>query len=105
MNIDVPKVDQVWCSDLTYIRLAGDFVYLTAVIEWYSRYTLSWEISVTMASEFRASALERALRCHGTPQIFNTYQGFQYKIHEFRNILKDKEIKISMAGKGLENKF
>jgi putative transposase len=99
-NIDVTRADHVWCSDLTYIRLAGGFVYLTAVMDWHSRYVLSWELSITMDSEFCASALERALRCHGTPQIFNTDQGAQYTSHQFTKILKEKEIKISMDGKG-----
>jgi putative transposase len=99
-NFDVNRSNQVWCSDLTYIRLAGGFVYLTAVMDWHSRYVLSWELSITMDSEFCVSALERALRCHGTPLIFNTDQGAQYTSHEFTQALKDKEIKISMDGKG-----
>ncbi len=99
-NFDVTRADQVWCTDLTYIRLAGGFVYLTAVMDWHSRYVLSWELSVTMDSEFCVSALERALRRHGTPHIFNTDQGAQYTSHEFTKVLKDKGIKISMDGKG-----
>ena len=99
-NFDVTRADQVWCTDLTYIRLAGGFVYLTAVMDWYSRYVLSWELSITMDSEFCVSALERALRCYGTPNIFNTDQGSQYTSHEFTKVLKDKDIKISMDGKG-----
>lgn len=99
-NFDVTRADQVWCTDLTYIRLAGGFVYLTAVMDWYSRYVLSWELSITMDSEFCVSALERALRCYGTPYIFNTDQGSQYTSHEFTKVLKDKDIKISMDGKG-----
>lgn len=106
-NFDVTRADQVWCTDLTYIRLAGGFVYLTAVMDWYSRYVLSWELSVTMDSEFCVSALERALRCHGKPYIFNTDQGSQYTSNEFTKVLKDKDIKISMDGKGrcLDNIF
>ena len=99
-NFDVTRADQVWCTDLTYIRLAGGFVYLTAVMDWHSRYVLSWELSVTMDSEFCVSALERALRRHGTPHIFNTDQGAQYTSHEFTKVLKNKGIKISMDGKG-----
>jgi len=99
-NFDVTRADQVWCSDLTYIRLAGGFVYLTAVMDWHSRYVLSWELSITMDHEFCVSALERALRCHGSPDIFNTDQGSQYTSHEFTKVLKDKGIKISMDGKG-----
>ncbi len=99
-NFDVTRADQVWCSDLTYIRLSGGFVYLTAVMDWHSRYVLSWELSITMDHEFCVSALERALRCHGTPYIFNTDQGSQYTSLEFTKVLKDKDIKISMDGKG-----
>ncbi len=99
-NYDVTRADQVWCSDFTYIRLAGGFVYLTAVMDWHSRYVLSWELSITMDHEFCVSALERALRCHGTPFIFNTDQGSQYTSNEFTKVLKDKDIKISMDGKG-----
>ena len=99
-NFDVTRADQVWCTDLTYIRLVGGFVYLTAVMDWHSRYVLSWELSVTMDKDFCVSALERALRCHGTPYIFNTDQGSQYTSHEFTKVLKDKGIKISMDGKG-----
>ena len=99
-NLDINRSDQVWCTDITYIRLAGGFVYLTAVMDWYSRYVLSWELSVTMDNEFCVSALERALRCHGTPGIFNTDQGAQYTSREFIKVLKDNDIKISMDGKG-----
>jgi len=99
-NFDVIRSNQVWCTDITYIRLSGGFVYLTAVMDWHSRYVLSWELSITMDTEFCVSALERALRCHGTPYIFNTDQGAQYTSHEFTTVLKDKDIKISMDGKG-----
>ena len=99
-NFNVTRSDQVWCTDITYIPLTGGFVYLTAVMDWHSRYVLSWELSITMDNEFCVSALERALRCHGTPYIFNTDQGSQYTSHEFTNVLKNKNIKISMDGKG-----
>ncbi len=99
-NFDVIRSNQVWCSDITYIPLAGGFVYLTAVMDWHSRYVLSWELSITMDNDFCVSALERALRCHGTPYMFNTDQGSQYTSHEFIKVLKDKDIKISMDGKG-----
>jgi putative transposase len=106
-NFDVTRSNQVWSTDITYIPLAGGFVYLTAVIDWHSRYVLSWELSITMDNEFCVSALERALRCHGTPYIFNTDQGSQYTSHEFTNALKKHGIKISMDGKGrcLDNIF
>lgn len=76
------------------------FVYLTAVMDWYSRYVLSWEISVTMDDGFCVSSLERAIRRHGTPQIFNTDQGSQYTGAAFTNVLKSNAIQISMDGKG-----
>lgn len=98
LNVICP--DQVWCSDITYIRLAGGFVYLTAVMDWYSRYVLSWEVSVTMESDFCVSALESALRRHGRPDIFNTDQGAQYTSNDFTGKLKDAEVLISMDGKG-----
>ena len=99
-SFDVTRSNQAWCTDITYIPLSGGFVYLTAVMDWYSRYVLSWELSITMDTDFCISSLERALRCHGTPYIFNTDQGSQYTSHEFTKVLKDKNIKISMDGKG-----
>lgn len=106
-GIEVTRPNQVWCSDITYIRMSGGFVYLTAVMDWYSRYVLSWEISIFMDGEFCVSALERALRCHGNPDIFNTDQGSQFTSNEFTGILKEHQIKISMDGKGraLDNIF
>ncbi len=99
-NFDVTRSNQVWCADIAYIPLYSGFVYLTAVMDWHSRYVLSWELSISMDNEFCISSLERALRCHGTPYIFNTDQGSQYTSHEFTQVLKDKDIKISMDGKG-----
>lgn len=99
-NIDITSPNHVWCSDITYIPMAGGFVYLTAVMDWHSRYVLAWEVSVSMDSEFCISALERALRCYGKPVIFNTDQGSQYTSNEFTGILEDYSIKISMDGKG-----
>jgi putative transposase len=99
-NLDIDCPDKVWCSDITYIRLRGGFVYLTVVMDWYSRYVLSWEISVTMDESFCVSALERALRCQGRPEIFNTDQGSQYTGEAFTGVLKDHGIRISMDGKG-----
>lgn len=98
MTINGPN--EVWCSDITYVRIAGSFVYLTAVMDWHSRYVLSWEISVTMDDSFCVSALESALSRHGRPSIFNTDQGAQYTGHAFTGTLKRNEIRISMDGKG-----
>lgn len=99
-GLQIERPNQVWCSDLTYIRLSGGFVYLTAVMDWHSRYVLSWEVSVTMQEDFCVSALESALRRHGVPEIFNTDQGVQYTGQAFTGVLKDKGIRISMDGKG-----
>jgi len=98
-NLEVRYSNQVWCSDITYIRLMGGFVYLTVVMDWYSRYVLSWEISVTMEESFCVSALERALRCYSPPEIFNTDQGSQYTGSAFTGVLQDHGIPISMDGK------
>lgn len=99
-NLDIVRPDQVWCSDFTYIRLKRGFVFLTAVMDWHSRYVLSWEISVTMDEGFCVSALERALRRHGAPEISNTDQGSQYTGAAYTGVLKDHRVKISMDGKG-----
>jgi len=99
-NLDICRPDHVWCSDITYIRLNRGFVFLTAVMDWHSRYILSWEVSVTIDDSFCVSALERALRCNGIPEIFNTDQGGQYSGNDFTGVLKDHGIRISMDGRG-----
>jgi putative transposase len=98
MNINRP--DMVWCTDITYIRLAGGFVYLAAIMDWYSRYVLSWEVSVTMDDDFCVNALESAIRQYGTPEIFNTDQGAQFTGKAFTCVLAKNGIRISMDGKG-----
>lgn len=99
-RLNIHRPGQVWCSDLTYIRLKRGFVFLTAVMDWHSRYVLSWEVSVTMDDGFCVSSLERALRQHPHPEIFNTDQGSQYTGAAFTGVLKDHKVKISMDGKG-----
>ena len=96
--IDQPN--QVWCTDITYIRMQGGFVYLVAVMDWYSRKVLSWEVSNSMDDSFCVSALESAIRLYGAPGIFNTDQGAQFTGHDFIKVLKENNIKISMDGKG-----
>ena len=105
-GVRAERPNQIWSADITYVRLRGGFVYLTAVIDWYSRYVLSWELSVTLDAEFCVSALERAL-AKGTPEIFNTDQGSQFTSAAFTGMLKAAEIKISMDGRGraLDNVF
>lgn len=98
MSITTPG--QVWCSDITYIRMPHGFVYLTAIMDWASRFVLSWEVSVTMNDDFCVNALNSALRRHPHPEIFNTDQGSQYTGNAFTGTLKKNCIKISMDGKG-----
>lgn len=100
------RVNQVWSADITYVRLAGGFVYLVAVIDWFSRYVLSWAVSITMDGAFCVEALEQALR-HGQPEIFNTDQGAQFTSLAFSERLKHGGIRISMDGRGraLDNVF
>lgn len=105
-GVKVTRVNQVWSADITYVRLLGGFAYLVAIIDWYSRYVLSWEISTTMETEFCVSALNRSLQV-ATPEIFNTDQGSQFTSTAFTGILKEREIAISMDGRGraLDNVF
>ena len=95
----IDRPDQVWCSDITYIRMLHGFVYLMAVMDWYSRFILSWEISTTLDSDFCLTALERALQL-SRPDIFNTDQGAQFTSTEFTGRLEKENIKISMDGRG-----
>ena len=95
----IERTNQVWSTDITYIRLRHGFVYLVAVMDWYSRYVLSWEISVTMETGFCIAALDWALR-RGRPEIFNTDQGAQFTSHDFTRRLLDEGIRISMDGRG-----
>jgi putative transposase len=106
-GLKINRVNQVWSTDITYIRLQGGFVYLTAVLDWYARYVLSWEISTTMETDFCVNALERALQSYGKPEIFNTDQGSQFTSQAFTGILKEQGIAISMDGRGraLDNIF
>lgn len=99
-GLDISRPNQVWCTDITYIRLKHGFVYLVAVMDWYSRKILSWELSVTLDKHFCIDALEAALRKYKKPEIFNTDQGCQFTSPSFTQILKENEILISMDGKG-----
>jgi putative transposase len=95
----IVRPNQVWMTDITYIRLSQGFVYLIAIMDWFSRYVLSWELSITLEAEFCISALERALLM-ATPEIFNTDQGSQFTSVAFTDVLKNAYVAISMNGKG-----
>jgi len=95
----IDRPDQVWASDISYIRLLHGFVYLVVIMDWFSRYVLSWELSITLEKEFCLEALRRALLV-SRPEIFNSDQGAQFTSEEFIGILKDAEIRISMDGRG-----
>lgn len=105
-NVPITEVNQVWSTDITYIRLAHGFIYLVAVIDWFSRYVLSWEVSVTLETAFCLSALEWAL-VKARPEIFNTDQGSQFTSLDFTSRLEASGIRVSMDGKGraLDNVF
>lgn len=105
-NVQIERPNQVWSTDITYLPLNRGFMYLTAVIDWYSRYVLSWSLSNTLDSSFCVEALREALQ-HGTPEIFNTDQGVQFTSQSFTSTLKDAGVRISMDGRGrwLDNVF
>lgn len=106
-GLEVTKPNQVWSTDITYIRLARGFVYLVAIIDWYSRKVLAWQVSNTLDSSFCVECLESALQTHGVPEIFNSDQGCQFTATAFTDVLKRHDIKISMDGRGraLDNIF
>ena len=96
----VDRPDQVWAMDITYIPMARGFVYLAAVVDWFSRRVLAWRLSITMEVEFCLEAVEEALALHGRPEIFNTDQGSQFTSADFTGLLLRNSIKISMDGRG-----
>jgi putative transposase len=99
-NLAVERPNQVWATDITYIPMARGFVYLAAVVDWFSRRVLSWRLSITMEVEFCLEAVEEALATYGSPEIFNTDQGSQFTSVAFTGLLIDNKIAISMDGKG-----
>ncbi len=98
-NMVIGHPDQVWAADITYIRMRQGFIYLVAIMDWYSRYVLSWEISITLDAGFCMDAMKRALQ-FSQPEIMNTDQGVQFTSTGFISLLKDKDIRISMDGRG-----
>lgn len=105
-DVVIDRVNQVWSMDITYIRLGKGFAYLAAVIDWKSRYVISWRLSNTLTADFCVECLKDALQ-YGKPEIFNTDQGCQFTSEEFIKVLHDKGIAISMDGRGraLDNIF
>lgn len=99
-GLKVDRPNMVWSTDITYVRLNGKYVYLVAVIDWYSRKVLSFRLSRNLEGSFCREALKAALKKYGVPEYFNTDQGSQFTDKKFLAILKAKEIKISMDGRG-----
>jgi putative transposase len=98
MKVDRPN--QVWAMDITYVPMARGFVYLAAVVDWFSRRVLAWRVSITLEAAFCVEALEEALARHGRPEVFNTDQGSQFTSHDFTDVLLKAGVAISMDGKG-----
>ncbi len=99
-KLAVTRPNQVWAMDITYIPMAGGFIYLAAVLDWFTRRVLSWRVSITLESDVCIEALEEALARHGQPEILNADQGSQFTSTDFIKVLASQEIKISMDGKG-----
>ena len=106
-GLAIARPNQVWATDITYIPMARGFAYLVAIIDWYSRRVLAWRLSNTLDTGFCLEALRDALTRFGRPTIFNTDQGSQFTAGDFTRALRDREINISMDGKGryLDNIF
>src|ERR1035437_304125 len=98
-SLAIVRPNQVWSTDITYIRLRGGFVYLAAVIDWYSRYVLAWELSISLEADFCVAVLERALAIQ-CPEIFNTDQGVQFTSAQFQAPLLAAQVRLSMDGRG-----
>lgn len=99
-NLAITRPNQVWAMDITFVPMARGFVYLAAVVDWFSRCVLAWRLSITLHTDFCTEALEEALSRFGKPEIFNTDQGSQFTSIDFTKVLLAQEIKISMDGKG-----
>jgi putative transposase len=99
-GLAVERANQVWCMDITYIPMARGFVYLAAVVDWFSRRVLAWRVSIPMEVDFCLDAVEEALARHGKPAIFNTDQGSQFTSAAFTGLLQENGIAISMDGRG-----
>ena len=99
-GLTIERPNQVWSTDITYIPMARGFVYLVAVVDWFSRRVLSWRLSITMDVDFCLEAVEEALARYGRPKIFNTDQGSQFTSAAFTGLLLENAIAVSMDGRG-----
>jgi putative transposase len=99
-NIEINRPGQVWCADITYIPMRRGYMYLFAILDWFSRKVLAWELSTTLDTDFCVRCLDRALKVHGKPEIMNTDQGCQFTSEKWINQLKSADVTISMDGKG-----
>jgi putative transposase len=99
-DLKIDRSNQVWATDITYIPMRRGFIYLVAVLDWYSRRVLSWRVSNTLTTDFCLDAVREAIARYGTPEIFNTDQGGQFTSSEFTGLFKEHGIQISMDGKG-----
>jgi len=99
-KLPVAPPNQVWAMDITYIPMACGFIYLAAVLDWFTRRALSWRVSITLEEDFCIEAVEEALTRYAKPEIFNTDQGSQFTSSDFIKVLAAREIRISMDGKG-----
>jgi len=98
-GVVISRPDQVWASDITYLRLFHMFIYLVVIMDWFSRYVISWAVSITLEKEFCLEALRRALML-SAPEIFHSDQGVQFRSNEFIKLLEEAAIKICMDGRG-----
>ncbi len=99
-SLAIERPNHVWAMDITYVPMARGFVYLAAIVDWFSRKVLAWRLSITLAADFCIEALQEALERYGRPEIFNTDQGSQFTSTDFIKVLQDAEVAISMDGKG-----
>ena len=99
-GLKVTRPDQVWCADITYVGLPEGFAYLVAIMDWFSRYVIAWELSNSLESAFCVSALERALATRRSPEIHNTDQGSQFTSADWLGVLEGRSIRVSLDGRG-----
>jgi putative transposase len=106
-GVAASRPNHVWSTDITYVRMQRGFLYLVAILDWYSRFVLAWELSNTLEASFCVEALSRALAAFGTPEVFNTDQGAQFTSDAFTSVLLAHSVRISMDGRGraLDNVF